>query len=111
MLGFITLFFPAVLSVALVDHMRKIKLSVRGMIYCYATANLFINVACILIKMGLFQVAITSTALSANMTMQMSVDYLIFAIPMAIVFAFIAILLENKNILVKKSNNEENKEN
>lgn len=111
MLGFITLFFPAVLSVALVDHMRKNKLSVRGLIYCYSTANLFINVACILIKMGLFQVAITSTALSANMTMQVSVDYLIFAIPMAVVFSFIAILLENKNILVKKNNNEENKEN
>lgn len=110
MLAFITLFFPAVLSVALVDHMRKNKLSVRGLIYCCATANLFINVACILIKMGLFQVAVTSTALSANMTMQMSVDYLIFAIPMAVVFSFIAALFENKNILVKKSNNEQNKE-
>lgn len=109
MLWFISLFFPAVLSVALVDHMRKNRLSVRGLVYCYATANLFINVACMLIKMGLFQIAITSTALSADMTMQMSVDYLIFAIPMAVVFSFIATLLENKNILVKKSNNEENK--
>lgn len=109
MLWFISLFFPAVLSVALVDHMRKNRLSVRGLVYCYATANLFINVACMLIKMGLFQIAITSSALSADMTMQMSVDYLIFAIPMAVVFSFIATLLENKNILVKKSNNEENK--
>lgn len=109
MLWFISLFFPAVLSVALVDHMRKNRLSVRGLVYCYATANLFINVACMLIKMGLFQIAITSTALSADMTMQMSVDYLIFAIPMAVVFSFIATLLENKKILVKKSNNEENK--
>lgn len=111
MLWFISLFFPAVLSVALVDHMRKNKLSVRGLIYCYATANLFINVACILIKMGLFQIAITSTSVSADMTLQMAADYLIFAIPLAVVFAFIAALLENKNILVKKSNNEENKEN
>lgn len=106
MFGFIALFFPAVVSVALTDHMRRSKLSLRGLLYCYTTANLFINIVCILIKMGLFQVAITADSLSANMTMQMSIDYLLFAIPAAVVFSFIATALENKTILVKKSDKE-----
>lgn len=112
MFGFIALFFPAVLSVALVEHFSKRKLSIRGLIYCYVAANLFTNIVCILIKMGLFQVAVTTQGLSANMAMQVAVDYLMFAIPAAILFSFIATLLgKSKNILVMKSDDEESEKN
>lgn len=110
MLAFISLFLPAVLSVALIDHMRKEKLTVRGLVYCYAVANLFVNVVTIIIKMGLFQLAVSSQSFSSTMTLQMTVDYLIFAIPVAVLFSFVVMIVQNKGVLVIKSDNEENKE-
>ncbi len=110
MFEFITLFFPAMLSVALYEHLRQEKLSLRGLLYCYVTANLFINIACILIKMGLYHVAVAAVSPAAETALQIAADYLLFSVPAAIFFAFIAATLKNKVSLVKKSEDNEKAE-
>lgn len=109
MLKFICLFFPAVISVFIFDKLQKKPLQLRKIIYLYATNTVIINLLCILIK-KLFLGTADNPISAAGMDMIPGVafNYLIMAVPFAVLISVIeTILARNINIKVEENQTDE----
>lgn len=93
MIGFIVLFFPAVLSVWIYEALRKESLPRKAWLYRFSLNTLLINFVCFAVKkwiLGTGNAVILS--LAADMTPSVACNYLIMALPLAIGFAILQVI-------------------
>ncbi len=94
MIAFICLFLPAVLCVWLFEHLHKTSLCRRQWLYRYCADIIFINGVCFAIKRFLLDTGSAAfCSLYADTTPTAALNYLIMAIPTAVIFAFAQIVL------------------
>ncbi len=101
MLAFTALFFPALITVCIYEHLMKTRLSVKSTVYLYAAGNIAVNCICAFVKKYLFKTADISLLSGWDMTPSAALNYMIIAVPSAILIAFFAVLLK-KNVKVTK---------
>ena len=101
MLAFTALFFPAIITVCIYEHLMKTRLSVKSTVYLYVAGNIAINCICAIVKKYIFKTADMSLVLGWDMTPSAALNYMIIAVPSAILIAFFAVLLK-KNVKVTK---------
>lgn len=107
MVTFIMLFFPAALSMWLYEHVTKTDLSVKRWVNLYAVHNLLINFICLMLMRLLTDQANDRLYnREIDIPPYVATDYLIKAIPVAIVLGLIAIAL-HKTVKVELESNEE----
>ena len=86
MIAFICLFFPAVLGVWLFEHLRKAPLTRRELFYRYCSNTIFVNGICFMAKRFLLD---TGCEAFADITPAAGLNYLIMAVPTALIFGFL----------------------
>ncbi|MEE1006953.1 MAG: hypothetical protein U0L66_07150 [Acutalibacteraceae bacterium] len=101
MLAFTALFFPALITVCIYEHLMKTRLSVKNTVYLYAVGNIAVNCICAVIKKYIFKTADMSLLSGWDMTPSTALNYMIIAVPSAVLLAFFAVLLK-KNVKVTK---------
>lgn len=101
MLAFTALFFPALITVCFYERLTKAKLSVKNTVYLYAVGNMGINCICAFLKKFLFKTADLPLTVGWDMTPSAALNYMIIAVPAAVLLGFIAVLLK-KNVKVTK---------
>ena len=111
MIAFICLFFPAVLTVWLYEHLRQTELSRKQWLYRYCINTLFVNLACFAAKRLLLGTADAPFVnLYTDVTPAAALNYLGLAIPAAVVLAFVQVLLsKHANITVEDDKHDQNK--
>lgn len=92
MIAFICLFFPAVVSVWLFEHLSKSELTRKKWLYRYCTNVVFINLLCFLIKRVFLGTAGSSLYDTSDMTPAAALNYLVMSIVFAVGIAFISVL-------------------
>lgn len=106
----ICLFFPALLCVCIYEKLSKVTLDIRHWLYAFALDTLCINLFCF---------AVNSYILGSggqplrpdgiNMTPQAALDYLILAVPVAVVLAAgFSLLAKHVKLEVEEDGNEKN---
>ena len=112
MIQFICLFLPAVISTSLFEKLNNQKATVKNSFYSYCLFNLLINGACFLIKTFILNTGSAPLINSfSDMTPHAAFNYLLMAIPLSVVFAFIYSLLSKNVSITKKENQNEEKTN
>lgn len=91
MIAFICLFFPATLGVWFFEHLRKAPLSRRQWLYRYCANAMVVNGICFAVKRFLLD---TGHLPFADITPSAGLNYLIMAIPTAIIAAFLQVVFE-----------------
>lgn len=90
MIGFIVLFLPAVLSLWIWETVCKTHLSRRKWVYLLSLNILVINFVCFAVKKWLLHTAGQALSpLLTDMTPSTAVNYLIMAVPTAVVLALV----------------------
>lgn len=107
MLTFISLFFPAVFALGVYEWTLKTKLSLRRAVYLYAVQNMAINGFCFAVKKFWLATGDGPMTLGEDMTPGTALNYLILAVPAAMIAAFICALVTKT---VKVTKEDENKE-
>lgn len=103
MLCFISLFFPAIISVCICDRLYGGKMRKRSCIYLYAASNVAVNIICAVFKRFLFETADAElVTYLGDMTPSIMLNYMIIAVPTAVIVGCIAALLGKKGIKVTK---------
>lgn len=93
MIAFICLFFPAVLSVGLFEHLRKEKLSRRHWLYRFCANTLLINGICFAFKRFILHTASQPFfSLTADASPAAALNYMVMALPAALVLVFLEVL-------------------
>lgn len=93
MIAFICLFLPAVLCVWLFEHLCKTSLCRKQWLYRYCADVIFINAVCFAIKRFLLDTdAAYFGSFYTDATPSAGLNYLIMAVPTAIIFAFLQIV-------------------
>lgn len=88
MVAFIVYFFPAVASVWFFERLRKTTLDKKAWLYRFAWNTMLINGICFTVKKWFLHTATVSmSSFSADMTPDIACNYLIMAIPLAVVIA------------------------
>ena len=107
MVAFICLFFPAVLAVGIFEHLRKGPLSRRKWLYRYCTDVALINGICFAVKRYLLDTAADPFASAvADLTPSAALNYLIMAIPTAIILAVMqALAAKHVTVTVEEEKN------
>lgn len=106
MLAFISLFLPAVFAVGVYEWTLKTKLSLRNTIYLYAVQNMAINAFCFAVKKFWFGTGDGPMVLGSDMTPSTALNYLILAVPMAMIVAFVCALV-SKTVKVTKEDEKQ----
>ena len=107
MITFIMLFFPAALSMWLYEHVTKTDLSVKRWVSLYAVHNLLINFVCLmLMRLVTDEAGEYIYNRDIDIPPYVATNYMIKAIPVAIVLGVVAVLL-HKNVKVELESNEE----
>lgn len=101
MLAFIALFFPAFITVCLYGRLEKTRLSLRNTVYLYAASDMAVNCICAFVKKFLFGTADLPLTDGWDMTPSTALNYMIIAVPSAVLLGFIAALLK-RNVKVTK---------
>lgn len=111
MIAFICLFFPAVLTAWLYEHLRRAELSRKQWLYRYCMNTLFINLACFAAKKLLLGTAgAPFVNLYTDVTPVAALNYLIMAIPAAVILAFVQVLLsKHASITVEDDKHDQSK--
>ena len=92
MIAFICLFFPAVLGVWFFEHLRKAPLSGKHWLYRYCANVLIINCICFAVKRFFLNTGFDSfCSLYADTTPSAALNYLIMAIPSALIVPFVQV--------------------
>lgn len=98
MIAFILLFFPAVLATAIYEGLKRTSLGRKQWLYRYCTNVLFINLVCFAIKQFVLGTADAPLYTSGlDITPHAAMNYLIMAIPTAVILSFLQVLL-NKHV-------------
>ncbi len=93
MIAFIVLFFPAVLATAIYEGLKKTSLGRKQWLYRYCANVLFINLFCFLVKLAVLGTADAPLyTASMDITPHAAVNYLVMAIPAAVIFSFLQVL-------------------
>ena len=110
MIAFICLFFPAVLSVWLFERTGKRDLSKKNRLYLFCSNTMFINLLCFVIKRFVLGTAGEPLySLATDMTPSAAGNYLIMAIPCAVVLGFVEICVrKNVKLTVEDNADAEN---
>lgn len=99
MLLFIALFFPSVISVLMYDKLLKKDIKIKSFLYLYCIDNLSVNFICALIKKFLFKTA-DALLTAATVTPSVMLNYLLIAVPVAVVVGAVSVLFERKGVRV-----------
>lgn len=106
MIAFMLLFFPAVLTNAIYEKLQKTTLRRKQWLYRYCGNALFINLVCFAVKQILLKTADAPLyTLNADITPHAAMNYLIIAIPTAVILSFFQVLL-NKHTKVEVEEKE-----
>lgn len=105
MLAFISLFLPAVFAVGVYEWTLKTKISLRYAVYLYAVQNMAINAFCFAVKKFWLGTADGPMLIDGDMTPSTALNYLILAVPMALIVAFVCALV-TKTVKVTKEDEE-----
>lgn len=109
MITFIMLFFPACLSMWLYEHVTKTDLSVKRWVSLYAVHNLLINFVCLMVmRLVTDQAGEFLYSREIDINPYVATNYMIKAIPVALVVAVIGILL-HKTVKLELEANEDAK--
>ncbi len=107
MICFICLFIPAVLGVWLFEKLSRAALGKKQWFYRYCFFLIFINLGCFLIKALLLQSAAQPLyTVSADMTPETAWKYLVMALPLAVVFAYLQTLSPHIRLTVEEKSCE-----
>ena len=110
MLAFIVLFLPAVFSLWIYEALTKKELSLKKVIYRYSVNVVLINFLCFLIKCYVFNSGATSLLFDGkNMLPVSGFNYLILALPIAVMLAFLEVVISKKTVITVEENKDEEK--
>lgn len=109
MLAFISLFFPAVLSVWFYELLTKTEFQIKQFILRYCANVLFINIICTGIKRFVFNTGYHSLYDGKDMVPSVAFNYMVMAVIVAVVLVIVEIFL-NKNIKVSVEEREDAQE-
>ncbi len=94
MIAFMILFFPAVVAIGIYEAVSKLQLSRKQWLIRYCTNALLINLACFGIKAVVLNTAAAPLyTFYTDATPIIAANYLVMAIPCAIVLGFVQVLL------------------
>lgn len=94
MIAFIVLFLPAILSVWIWEAVNKTALPRRNWVYVFALHTVLINFVCFAVKKWILHTADAPIfSFVADMTPSTACNYLIMALPLAVVFPLIPAML------------------
>ncbi len=110
MIGFICLFFPAVVSVGMVDAVTRRDFSLKQFIYRFCTNALIINLVCFLIKKFVLGAGKEYLFVSGDAVPDVSIVYIGMALVAAIVLGLIESLLCKKVSVDLEVNKNEKKQ-
>lgn len=97
MIAFMILFFPAVLATAIYEGLKKTSLGRKQWLYRYCANVLFINLFCFLVKLVVLKSADAPLYTSnLDISPHAALNYLIMAIPAAVIFGFLQVLVNKK---------------
>ena len=97
MIAFMILFFPAVLATAIYEGLKKTSLGRKQWLYRYCANVLFINLFCFLVKLAVLGTADAPLyTTSLDITPHAALNYLVMAIPAAVIFSFLQVLVNKK---------------
>lgn len=102
MLLFVAVMLPAVISVFIYDSVSHGEIKPRQLIYVYSISNIFINSVCALIKRFVLGTAEVTLAAGTDMTPSALLNYMVIAIPAAVIIGFIISLFKRGNVRVSK---------
>lgn len=102
MLLFVAVMLPAVISVFIYDSASNGEIKPRQLVYIYSISNILINSVCALIKRFVLGTAGATLAAGTDMTPSALLNYMVIAVPAAIVIGFIVSLLKRANVRVSK---------
>ena len=92
MIAFIVLFLPAVLSVWLWEKTKKTTLAKRNWFYLFTFNTVLINFICFATKKWLLKTGdAVIFSFAADMTPSVACNYLIMAIPLAVIIPFVPV--------------------
>lgn len=101
MIAFIILFFPAVITTRIYESVKRAEFSPKQWICRYCVNNVLINFFCFLVKCVILKTGNASLyTLYADVTPAAAMNYLIMALPAAILLGFMQVLL-SKTIKVE----------
>lgn len=112
MIGFICLFFPAILSVAMVDAITKRDFCIKQFIYRFCVNTLIINLFCFLIKIFVLGAGAEYIFdLHGNTPPNVAAPYIAMALGAAIVLGLIESLLYKRvGVDLEEDKDEETEE-
>lgn len=97
MIAFICLFFPSVSSVWLYESLTKSRLERRRWLYLYTVDVMLVNLFCFLVKRFVLQTGGEAFfSLFTDTTPAAAANYLIMAIPAALILAAVQSLLRGR---------------
>ena len=107
MIAFICLFCPAVVTVWIYESIGNADLTPKKWLYRYCLSNLLVNLSCFGVKRCILQTASAPLyTLAADTAPVAALNYLIMAIPVAVILAFVQVLLtKHGKITVENKNN------
>lgn len=114
MLKFICLFFPAAFSLLIIETLRKKPFDFKKNLLLYLSNIIFINMACLFVKKFILNTADAPLAnIGADMIPTVALNYLIMALPFAVIIAVVEALLKRcvKIEVEGKEQNENQEEN
>ena len=108
MIGFISLFFPAVFALGLYESLTKKTLNVKSAIIRYCNYTLFINFGCFAVKKYFLDTATASMFLDGDMLPLIAFNYIVMSLGVAVILVAAEILL-SKNIKINVEENSSEK--
>ncbi len=110
MITFICLFFPAVVSLWLYEALAKTSLGLKKCIFRFCLNSLIINFVCFVAKKFVFDTASYSLYIEGDMLPSTALNYLIIALPIAVILVLAEVLLSKKIKITVEENRDEAKE-
>ena len=94
MIAFIVFFFPAVISLWILEKATGTTLTRRDWLYRFALHTVLINFVCFAVKKWILHTAEhVIFSFTADMTPSVACNYLIMALPLAVGFALLPVVL------------------
>ena len=88
------LFFPAVMATGLFEAVKKTRLSRRQWLCRFCINSLLVNLFCFLVKIYVLGTAASPLyTLGVDVTPHVAANYLIMALPTAVILGFVEVLL------------------